>query len=119
MPRRDGTGPFGEGPMTGRGAGFCTEFKTPTYRDPIPTSGFGVCFGRGRRIWGGGRGWRNRFYAGGFPRRMRSRNDTPLYQEPDPEMEKQDLKNQIDALRSELDIIKKRLGEAESTTVSE
>lgn len=50
---------------------------------------------------------------------MRSRNDTPLYQEPDPEMEKQDLKNQIDALRSELDIIKKRLGEAESTTVSE
>jgi len=50
---------------------------------------------------------------------MRSRNDTPLYQERDPELEKQGLKNQIDALRSELDFIKKRLGEKESETASE
>jgi len=28
MPRRDGTGPMGLGPMTGRGLGFCNGFST-------------------------------------------------------------------------------------------
>jgi len=105
--------------MTGRGTRFCAEFKTSGYRDPIPATGLGMGFGRGCRFWNGGRGWRNRFSAEGLPRRMRSRNDTPLYQERDPELEKQGLKNQIDALRSELDFIKKRLGEKESETASE
>jgi len=29
MPNRDGTGPNGQGPMTGRGRGYC-RFRSPT-----------------------------------------------------------------------------------------
>ncbi len=29
MPRGDGTGPLGMGPITGRGAGYCAGFLTP------------------------------------------------------------------------------------------
>ncbi len=50
MPRRDGTGPEGMGPMTGRAVGSCAGYTVP---------GFG--FGRS----GGGRGHRNMFYATG------------------------------------------------------
>lgn len=42
MPRGDGTGPMGMGPMTGRGAGTC--------------AGYGCGYGRG---------FRRMFYAGG------------------------------------------------------
>lgn len=31
MPRGDGTGPLGMGPMAGRGLGFCAGNKTPGY----------------------------------------------------------------------------------------
>ena len=45
MPRGDGTGPSGMGPLTGRGAGYCAGYPNP---------GFGC--GRGwRRMRGGGR----------------------------------------------------------------
>jgi hypothetical protein len=47
MPGRDGTGPMGCGPMTGGRRGFCAGAA------PSP--------GRG-----GGRGWRNQFYATGL-----------------------------------------------------
>jgi len=43
MPRGDGTGPAGMGPMTGRGMGFCAGFNVPGYMNP----GFGRGFGRG------------------------------------------------------------------------
>ena len=43
MPRGDGTGPMGMGPMTGRGAGFCAGFAVPGYANPI---GYGFGFGR-------------------------------------------------------------------------
>ncbi|MGI6415636.1 MAG: DUF5320 domain-containing protein [Thermoguttaceae bacterium] len=59
MPGGDRTGPMGMGPMTGRGAGFCAGFATPGF-----VSGGRGFFGRGR---GGGRGWRNMFYATGLP----------------------------------------------------
>jgi prefoldin subunit 5 len=42
---------------------------------------------------------------------------TPMpNQKPDPEMEKQALKNQAEALQSELNFIKKRLAEIETVT---
>lgn len=47
MPARDATGPMGYGPMTGGRRGFCAGTA------PFP--------GRG-----GGRGWRNQFYATGL-----------------------------------------------------
>lgn len=58
MPRGDGTGPVGAGPMTGRGAGFCAGYSVPGYMNP--GIGFGMGFGRGRGfgIRGGfGRGY--------------------------------------------------------------
>lgn len=34
MPRGDGTGPNGQGPMTGRGFGYCAGYERPGYADP-------------------------------------------------------------------------------------
>jgi hypothetical protein len=60
MPRGDRTGPFGGGPMTGRGAGFCAGYGVPGYMNPGFT-GFRAGFGGG----GFGRGWRHRHFAAG------------------------------------------------------
>jgi hypothetical protein len=123
MPRGDGTGPMGMGAMTGRGAGWCAGFGTPGYANSIPWRGFGMGFGRGRGFFGGrggGRGWRNMYYATGLPGWMRYGGySAPYvyqapYMKPDPEMEKQTLRNQADALQSELDFIRKRLDELET-----
>ena len=62
MPGGDKTGPSGLGPMTGRKAGLCAGYPVPGYMNPY---GWGAGMGfRGRG--GGGRGWRNRFYATGL-----------------------------------------------------
>jgi hypothetical protein len=57
MPARDGTGPMGTGPMTGRGAGSCAGGAVPGYRS------FRMGCGRGFR----GRGGQNMFPATGLP----------------------------------------------------
>ena len=54
MPRGDGTGPMGEGPMTGRGAGLCAGNVQPGFAGGQAGRGFGPGFG--------GRGYRNRVY---------------------------------------------------------
>ncbi|HUW43763.1 MAG TPA: DUF5320 domain-containing protein [Bacillota bacterium] len=46
MPKGNGIGPTGQGPMTGRGRGYCTGFNIPGFAN----SGFGRGFGLGRRI---------------------------------------------------------------------
>ncbi len=52
MPRGDGTGPMGMGPMTGRGAGYCAGYPVPGYMNPYGgRGGFGGGWGRGRRNW--------------------------------------------------------------------
>ena len=63
MPRRDGTGPMGMGPMTGRAAGYCAGYSIPGYMNPAPGRGFGMGYGRGGGLWGrcGARGFRNRY----------------------------------------------------------
>ncbi|KYK24450.1 hypothetical protein AYK26_06710 [Euryarchaeota archaeon SM23-78] len=53
MPGRDGSGPLGEGPLTGRGLGPCG-------RGLARGRGFGRGFGRGLGL-GRGLGWRARF----------------------------------------------------------
>ena len=50
---------------------------------------------------------------------MRSGDRAAPYQEPGTDMEKQALKNQAEALQSELDLIKERLGEMESVAEPE
>lgn len=64
MPRGDGTGPSGLGPMTGRGAGYCAGYQVPGYMNPVGGRGFGGRGGWGR---GGGHGWRHVYYATGVP----------------------------------------------------
>lgn len=75
MPGGDRTGPFGQGPRTGRIAGFCGGYDAPGYANP--GYGFGAHGGYGRGTGfgrgGGGRGWRNRFFASGVPGRLRGR----------------------------------------------
>ncbi len=61
MPRGDGTGPMGMGPMTGRGAGYCAGYAVPGFANVRGN------WGGGRGWGGGGRGWRNRFFATGVP----------------------------------------------------
>lgn len=95
MPAGNGTGPMGMGPMTGRGAGFCSGAGTPGY-----ANGGGFGYGGG---YGGGFGRRNRFFATA----PRGRFVRPMAM--DPINEKQALQNQADALQAQLENIKKRL----------
>ena len=60
MPRGDGTGPAGLGPMTGRAAGYCAGYPVPGFMNPI--GGRGLGFGRGFS-----RCFRWRFWTRGFP----------------------------------------------------
>ena len=65
MPGFDGTGPSGQGPIAGRGRGFCAKLfgrapYDPCYERSILGRIFGA--GRGGLPWGGGRG---RVFGGG------------------------------------------------------
>ncbi|MDD2574074.1 MAG: DUF5320 domain-containing protein [Bacillota bacterium] len=61
MPRRDGTGPLGFGPLTGRGLGFCNMAN-------ISRLGLGLGFGLGLGL-GRGRGFGRRmaYYPAQYP----------------------------------------------------
>ncbi len=65
MPRGDGTGPWGGGPMTGRAAGYCAGNTVPGYMSPGGGLGRFGGWGGGWR-GGGGRGYRNVYYATGL-----------------------------------------------------
>lgn len=130
MPRGDRTGPEGMGPMTGRAGGFCTGFGVPGCAQAPAGRGFGMGFARagglaGRGWSGGGYGRRNRFYATGTPGWMRIGGYAPPYgdpaafQQPAPEMEKQALKTQAEALQAELALIQRRLSAMESEKSSQ
>lgn len=92
MPGGDRTGPMGQGPMTGRGMGYCTGNVQP---------GFGC--GPGRR--GRGRGFRNMFYMTGQPGWHRCYMPAAA---PDP---KKALENQAKYLEEELKQIQDELAE--------
>ena len=113
MPRGDGTGPAGMGPMTGRAAGYCAGYATPGCVNPVGGQGFGA-FGRGRG--GGGRGRRNRFYATGVPGWQRAAMAQPAYAAPfgpaqASEQELDALKGQAKYFEDALEGIKKRIEE--------
>ena len=106
MPRGNGTGPMGAGPMTGRGAGYCAGFSTPGFANQAGYGGFGRGMGMGRGARVGGRGgmgfgFRNRFYA---PETMQTQ---PI----SADQEKDYLANEAKALENDLEAIKKRLDE--------
>ena len=110
MPRGNGRGPQGMGPMTGRRAGVCAGFGTPGYGNRAGGGfGFGGGFGcgRGGGRGGFGRGYRNMFCATGQPGWAR-------FDGAGAADEKQILTNQADALRAQLDGIQKRLEQLDS-----
>ena len=82
MPRFDGTGPRGQGPMTGRGLGPCGAGK-----------GYGRGYGMG---YGRGYGWGCPF-CGALPQVITEKE------------EKEMLKNEAEILEEELKAIKERL----------
>ena len=109
MPGGDRTGPRGAGPMTGRAAGYCAGYATPGYANLGP----GRVFGRG--CGGGGRGYRNQFYATGLPGWIRAGN-APVgvpYPQAAPVDELNLLKQQAQTLNDQLAAVNKRLNELE------
>ena len=67
MPAGDNTGPTGQGPRTGRGAGFCSGYDMPGYENPMPRRGFWQFGGWFGRRGGQGQGYCRREYLFGFP----------------------------------------------------
>ncbi|MBU4201775.1 MAG: DUF5320 domain-containing protein [Candidatus Altiarchaeales archaeon] len=102
MPAGNGTGPRGEGPMTGRRAGYCSGYPAPGYANPAPRIGLGRGFGRDRGF--------SRFpaYDGGFYR------PAPVYREPSVEEERTYLKNAMSGLEEQMKEIKQRLKDLEN-----
>ena len=106
MPRHDQTGPLGDGPETGRGAGFCAGNPQRDDRRHQQAPGFGHGFGRLRGFRGGmGRGLRAR--RGGF------------FAQPTPQDDRSLLDNQREALRNRLDVINQRLEELSAQELQE
>jgi hypothetical protein len=107
MPGGDRTGPMGSGPMTGRGAGFCSGTGQPGYASQGVGGGF-----RGGR----GRGRRNRFFGVGVPVWARSWDPGPAGAATlNPEQEKQLLQQQVQQLQSSLDAIQNRINELDGS----
>lgn len=100
MPKGDGTGPMGQGSMTGRNAGYCAGFERPGYANAVPRFG--------RRFFNQGRGFRRMHWATG----QNYGSVTPVIpQAPTKEQEKGFLEQEQKALQEELDAIKKRIAE--------
>jgi hypothetical protein len=95
MPRGDGTGPLGQGPMTGRGFGYCSGSTQPGFVAGAGLGrgrGFARCMGRGLSGFGRGFGWIGSLSYG------------------NPQAEKSMLQNQLNALETAIAAIKNRLG---------
>ena len=96
MPGFDGSGPRGQGPMTGGARGNCNS-AAGAYA-PGPYRGYGPGFGRGRgRGFGYGRGNANL-----------SPQPVPAYTMP-PEQEIGALKAQAEAMKNSLEAITRRI----------
>jgi hypothetical protein len=120
MPRGDGTGPAGMGPMSGRAGGYCAGYSVPGYANTYGGRYAGFGGGPGFRGGFGGRGYRNWYYASGFPGWCRYDAGYPAWggvvEYPfgpgiEPEQEKEILKRQSDDLQRQLDEIKIRMDE--------
>ena len=122
MPRGDGTGPGGLGPMTGRAAGYCAGYSVPGYMNPSGGR-LGLGFGYGR---GYGRGF-GRGMGRGYGRAYWPANSYPVspppvaygggfYQAPiEPKQEMEMLAEDAKALKGQLDSINKRITELEKS----
>ena len=115
MPRGDGTGPLGMGPMTGRAAGPCAGYPVPGFMNP-GLGGWGRGFGRGGgQGWGRGRGmgWRRGWGAsagaGYAPYPVVPSVPGPVTAKDEAEL----LRSQAAGMREALDEINARLADIE------
>lgn len=109
MPRGNRTGPRGDGPMSGRGAGYCAGNDRPGFASS--GMGYGRGFGRGM-AYGQGRGRGMGYDGPGFrePDPYYSRT-VPIYREPSPDEEKKYLEDVVKDLEAELENVKTRINE--------
>ncbi len=103
MPRGDGTGPMGMGPMTGRGAGLCSGFAAPGAANNLGGFGGGCRRGGGRMMRGAGFSGNNRFMG-----QQNAGATVPVANE------KEFLANQAKFLEKQLEQVKQRLGSVSS-----
>ncbi len=95
MPRRDGTGPMGDGPMSGWGMGPCGAEGRPMFGRRFRRPSYGMRRGYRRGFFGGGPG---RGYGYGWT--------------PEDEMsEREMLEEEREILTERLDLIAKQLEE--------
>ncbi len=106
MPRGDGTGPMGMGPMTGRAAGYCAGYPTPGFMNPVGGRGLGMARGRGGGLGRGMAMRRGRGRAFGLV-------PAPFTPAPTREQELDLLRGQADWLKEQLEGITARIGERE------
>ena len=111
MPRFDRTGPWGEGPMTGGGFGYCNPASGDTRR--LGASGSGRGMGRGfGRFRGRNKG--SARYGGTWAGWNWAPNERPFTLEPRDELRA--LRGEARAAKKDLDAINKRIQELESET---
>ena len=111
MPRGNKTGPMGDGPMSGRAAGYCADWGVPGCANPGSSRGWGVGMGIGCGFRGG------RSHAWDYNKRMaafNSRNPfgwprAAIHSQTIPEDEQYYLKNQEKILKQQLDEVRNRL----------
>jgi hypothetical protein len=104
MPRGDRTGPRGEGPKTGRGAGYCSGSNMPGFANSNLRG-----FGRG--FAGRGFAWRARELP------VNSESEIllqPSLEDKTEKQEKQFLEQELGNLKQEMKDIEKRLKELKS-----
>lgn len=116
MPRGNRQGPDGEGPMTGRGLGYCAGYDTPGFE----TAPAGWLGGRGRglgRGFGRGRGFRGYGFGRLGPGRGLRYGGSGWYPPYDPgpgypaapENQRVVLEEEIDALSRRIEFLKREL----------
>ncbi len=122
MPRGDGTGPAGMGPMTGRAAGYCAGYSAPGFANAIGGRGG---LGRGRGGFGRGRGYpyARGYYGTPYPYApvypptysqyapAYAQPTAPTYVQPTTGDEKAFLQDQLVALQKDMEAIKSRINE--------
>ncbi len=103
MPQGNGTGPAGQGSMTGRGMGFCAGFNSPGFANAGFGRGLGQGFGRGRRfVW-----------------RARTTQTIPIQQPTviTKEQEEQFLKQELSVLKEEIKEIEEKLKDTKKSRI--